>query len=86
MFLLDGVVLDELPQRLGVLGLHLGAVPQVSPVPAVQYSTLQYSTVQVSPVPGLQLLGALAHLPRRALVAVPQVEAPVTPDTDRGQV
>ena len=44
MFLLDGVVLDELPQRLGVLGLHLGAVPQVSPVPTVQYSTVQYST------------------------------------------
>ena len=48
MFLLDGVVLDELPQRLGVLGLHLGAVPQVSPVPTVQYSTVQYSTVQYS--------------------------------------
>ena len=46
MFLLDGVVLDELPQRLGVLCLHLGAVPQVSAVPAVQYSTVQYSTVQ----------------------------------------
>ena len=50
MFLLDGVVLDELPQRLGVLGLHLGAVPQVSPVPTVQNSTIQYRTVQYSTV------------------------------------